>query len=530
VIPALVEGAAMPSAHSLPKSIADLADRNAISLSTSQFSRDAQTLGDIIARRLQTQRATPDKDAERKRIATIMRTDIGTLRKSLLGRRALIGSLGALSAALAGALAKISYENPPIRNHPSVGPYEPDTSKFAVDPESEERAYAQLAVSGLKPLKIPHPKGYPNEPILTLSQMLDLPPGKALANTGHTVFHSVGCTGNRVTPGPMEFVAGAMTREQRDSAEEEKPAFLFHLGDVIYSFGQMQYHFDQFYVPFRHYHAPILAIAGNHDGVIQPGSSTPSLRPFLENFCADGFQPALAAAGELQRTPQIQPGVYFTFEAPSLRILALYSNVLEGPGVIASDEIGHDQLDYLDKALLRIKQQRYGGALIIAHHHPAYTGGSQHGWSVEMREMIDQVCQKHDVWPHAVLSAHAHNYQRLTRTVGSMQIPYVIAGCGGHGTPARLSHGDTALKTPFAVTQDVTLESYDDRNYGYLRIMADQARLTIEFRRPPSSLGETQPKLQEQPQKPDGAPRSPTAAVVADVVAIDLATRKLVHA
>jgi hypothetical protein len=42
-------------------------------------------------------------------------------------------------------------------------------------------------------------------------------------------------------------------------------------------------------------------------------------------------------AGGLSRTAQIQPGVFFTFEAPFVRILILYSNTLEDPGVIADD-------------------------------------------------------------------------------------------------------------------------------------------------------------------------------------------------
>jgi hypothetical protein len=192
-----------------------------------------------------------------------------------------------------------------------------------------------------------------------LSQVLDIDPGKLPAD--QTIFHAVGCTGNTVRPEPMALVAGALTQEQRDSVEAEKPAFLFHLGDGIYGFGQAQYYFDQFYLPFRHYHAPILAIPGNHDGTVPQGSTTPTLQAFLANFCADGFRPQLEDAGGLLRTPQIQPGVYYTFEAPSLRILALYSNVLEIAGTIANDEIGHEQFDYLDRALRRIKQERYRG-------------------------------------------------------------------------------------------------------------------------------------------------------------------------
>lgn len=46
------------------------------------------------------------------------------------------------------------------------------------------------------------------------------------------------------------------------------PAFLFHLGDVVYNFGEGQYYYDQFYEPFRGYDRPIFAIPGNNDGAI----------------------------------------------------------------------------------------------------------------------------------------------------------------------------------------------------------------------------------------------------------------------
>jgi hypothetical protein len=75
-----------------------------------------------------------------------------------------------------------------------------------------------------------------------------------------------------------------------------------------------------------------------------------------------------------RRTAQIQPGVFFTFEAPFIRILTLYSNTLEDPGVLSDKTIGDSQLTYLRAALTRAKKEKFKGALIIAHHHPAYTG------------------------------------------------------------------------------------------------------------------------------------------------------------
>ena len=49
---------------------------------------------------------------------------------------------------------------------------------------------------------------------------------------------------------------------------EAGPSFFFHLGDVVYNFGEAQYYYDQFYEPFRAYDRPIFAIPGNHDGMV----------------------------------------------------------------------------------------------------------------------------------------------------------------------------------------------------------------------------------------------------------------------
>ena len=63
----------------------------------------------------------------------------------------------------------------------------------------------------------------------------------------------------------------------------------------------------------------------NYDGMVAPGTTAVTLAARASEF---EIRPE---AGGLSRTAQIQPGVFFTFEAPLVRILALYSNVLEDP-------------------------------------------------------------------------------------------------------------------------------------------------------------------------------------------------------
>src|SRR5208283_1798162 len=221
-----------------------------------------------------------------------------------------------------------------------------------------------------------------------------------------------GDCGSTRGPQTQSLVTDKMVSDFQETDTKEIPQFNLLLGDVVYSFGEAQYYYDQFYEPYRDYPAPILAVAGNHDGMVAPDIHAASLAAFLRNFCSDTFA-VTPEAGGLSRTAQIQPGVFFTFEAPMLRIIALYTNVLEDPGVIASPDIGNSRLDFLTAALKRAKG--FDGALIIAHHHPAFTVGSKHGWSEDMTRQIDKICADEGVWPHAVLSAHAHNYQRFTR-------------------------------------------------------------------------------------------------------------------
>jgi hypothetical protein len=194
-----------------------------------------------------------------------------------------------------------------------------------------------------------------------------------------------------------------------------------------------------------------------------------------------------------------------------VRILVFYSNTLEDPGVISDGNIGDSQLQFLTAALQRVKSEQYQGALIFAHHHPPYAIGGQHSSSTAMRAQMDAICAQVGVWPHAVLAGHAHSYQRFTRQrPDQSEIPYIICGNGGHNVQRLQAPGGVALRTPqllgLAAGDDpVTLENYDDQNYGYLRLIVDPQQLRIEYH--PASDG----VLAKTPD---------------DSVTIDLATRK----
>jgi len=386
--------------------------------------------------------------------------------------------------------------------HPSDGP-----AYKAIDQLNKEHK--------IVPLQFPPPRGG-QEPRLTLEEVFAGNTGaiNKIKSNKQIVFHATGDCGSTRGPVTQNLVTDKMVSDFEETKPGEIPQFNFLLGDIVYSFGEAQYYYDQFYDPYRNYPAPILAVAGNHDGMVSPLAHAISLAAFLRNFCSNNFV-VTPDAGGLSRTAQIQPGVFYTLEAPFVRILTLYSNTLEDPGVISDKNIGDSQLKFLQAALTRVKTEKYKGALLIAHHHPPYTAGSKHGWSIDMQNQMDAIFKATGVWPHAVLCGHVHNYQRFTRTrPDGTQIPFISCGNGGHNVQRLMGYAGVPLRTPQIIVpasanaDQIVLENYDDQNYGYLRVVATDKQLRIEYH--PAHDG-------PHTKTPD------------DAVTVDLATRKLAH-
>src|SRR5207244_2973146 len=232
-------------------------------------------------------------------------------------------------------------------------------------------------------------------------------------------------------------------------------------------------------------------IPGNHDGAVF--GDTPdvpkieTLTAFLRNFCAPAPGPAPDAAG-LVRSAMTQPGVYFTLDAPFVSIIGLYTNVLEGPGVISSEHghypIGDEQLQFLTDELTRLKQPRLDGerAVVIACHHPPVSADSKSGGTTGLANDIDSACQSAGLWPDSVLSGHAHLYQRFTRAVDGREIPYVVSGSGGFAATTP----QAGLPQVPLTKGEYTLEVEPIVDFGYLTLTVDMSgqapALTIAFR------------------------------------------------
>ncbi len=424
------------------------------------------------------------------------------------------------------------------------GDVTPDPTRFTTAHPSDNPLYNKLG-NLLQKDVVPFDKS-PAKPdsLYTLEEALGPHGAQRIAQiraAKKIIFHSAGDTGasNEGKYGNELRVADQLANDCRSANDNNRPSFLFHLGDVVYNFGESRYYYDQFYDPFRNYPAPIFASPGNHDSFIVPGTNPANepLKIFSRNFCAD--KPTITTeAASLHRTAMTQPAIYFALDAPFVRIVGLFSNALEDPGVISSEK-GHwkgvpdFQLDFLKAQLDRVKQEDYPGAVILAMHHPPFSyapppknggSGGNHAGSPNMLREIDTICSSVGIYPHAVLSGHAHNYQRFTRVIkfgkDTYEVPFIVCGDSGHnvnslvksrrGQPAQEPHFGVDVKylevKPALTVQSLKLKHYDDTNYGYLRITVDKDKLAIGFHQ----LGE----------------RVPQSRV--DMTTIDLATHSLI--
>ena len=376
-----------------------------------------------------------------------------------------------------------------------------DEAQFQLDNTSDRyynSPYYLLHKDQLQP--VPAPRTSP--PRMDLAEVLGSDTTASVAAAKKISFHSVGDTGaakvNHFQTAQQAIaheagVADAMARDVHQGGADA-PAFFFHLGDVVYNFGEGQYYYDQFYEPFRDYDRPIFAIPGNHDGAVFGETpdlpQIPTLTAFLRNFCADAPGPSPDAGG-LVRSTMTQPGVYFTLDVPLVSIIGLYTNVIDGgPGVISSEN-GHypipdDQLTFLSGELERLKPQREAGerAVLVACHHPPVSADSKHGGTTGLADDIDHACRAAGLWPDAVLSGHAHLYQRFTREVDGREIPYVVSGSGGFAA-TRPQGG--APPVPWT-KEEYTLVNDPIVDFGYLTVTVDASgdpqTLAIGFQSP----------------------------------------------
>jgi hypothetical protein len=356
---------------------------------------------------------------------------------------------------------------------------------------------------------LPPPKRTP--PVMELAEVVGSQYVEQIQQNGQLVFHCVGDTGFG-SPWDVEAVAQVMAMDLHRPNPADHPAFFFHLGDVVYNTqystpeSKSKMYQPQFYMPYDQYTGKILAIPGNHDS--NPQEDPQSIDAFQDNFCAAPPATIAGLTAALQspnRPPMYQPGVYYRLDAPFAQIIALFSNGGETQGVIRGGTggaiqggiVGDDQWNFLVAQLKVVKAARDAAgtapraALIVAMHHPPYSGGGGHSGSSFMLADMDAAFQAAGIAPDAVLSGHAHVYQRFTRLVPfggkTMEVPYIVAGNGGHGPiqPVKPSFERTPVKTPL---QGVSADGSSDHSlrqyfngFGHLMITVTNRVLTIDL-------------------------------------------------
>jgi acid phosphatase type 7 len=325
---------------------------------------------------------------------------------------------------------------------------------------------------------LPAPNGNPPYRF-DLSQLLTSDDITAINNAGSMVFHSVGDTGDyRGTQ--QDFVAAMMAADAQSQPANLQPAFYYHLGDVVYFAGDIIKYPDNFYATYKDYPAFIVGISGNHD--CQPddpsdGPGDPNKTPFdgwVQNFMSSS--PVQPGTNKILtgRTQMDLPNVYWTFTTPFATIIGLCSNVGEDEG-----EFHPDQITWFQGELTAAAPNL---PLIIAVHHPAFSGDDEHTGSTVVDQTLTAAFQATGRYPDMVLSGHVHNYQRFTNEIqgpnGPLQIPYIVAGAGGYTKLGSLQQvNGQAPAQPLPLENGLTLECYDDQNFGFLRFAVSKTQI-----------------------------------------------------
>jgi acid phosphatase type 7 len=338
---------------------------------------------------------------------------------------------------------------------------------------------------------LPQPKD-PTPYRYDLSRLLTAADIQKIKDSGALVMHTVGDTGDS-RGRQKDFVAAMMTADTESLGETKKPAFFYHLGDIVYFAGDVNMYGDNFYETYRLYPPFIVSIAGNHDcqpDDPQDGSVDPNKYPldgWVKNFMSSDPTQVGSLKTGAGRTQMDLPNVFWTFTTPFATIIGLFSNVGENEG-----EIHQDQLDWFTSELQAADQNL---ALIVTVHHPPFSGDTEHSGSTAVyRSLFDSFAAARR-YPHLILSGHVHNYQRFTHTVeaapGDGQIACVVTGAGGYTHLGKLHKINGRYpNTPLDLGATLRLEGYDHDNFGFLRLEISERAIEGTYLSAPYSTAE----------------------------------------
>ena len=338
----------------------------------------------------------------------------------------------------------------------------------------------------LPPPKDPSPYRY------DLSRLLSGADIQKIEDAGVLVMHTVGDTGD-YRGRQKDFVSAMMTADAENAADTKKPAIFYHLGDIVYFAGDIDMYGDNFYETYRLYPPLIVSIPGNHDcqpDDPQDGDVHPNKYPldgWVKNFMSSDPTQLGSLKTGAGRTQMDLPNVFWTFTTPLATIIGLFSNVGEN-----ESEIHQDQLDWFTSELRAADQNL---ALIVAVHHPPFSGDTEHAGSTAVYRSLFDSFAAANRYPHLILSGHVHNYQRFTHTLaeagGQGQIACVVAGAGGYTRLGKLHKINGQYpQTPLNLGTTLRLEGYDHDNFGVLRLEISKTAIKGTYLSAPYSTAE----------------------------------------
>lgn len=289
-------------------------------------------------------------------------------------------------------------------------------------------------------------------------------------------FHMVGDTGGIRYPEGQHKIAQQLCKQIAESAPEDKPAFLYHLGDVVYHFGEAEQYERQFFKPYEQYPGPVFAIAGNHDSDINPANPIPyhSLDAFKAVFCDTESRP-ISFAPNVKRKSMTQPNIYWTLQTPLANIIGLHSNVPK------YGFIGDDQRKWFTEQLKAAAAERPDKAIIVTLHHAPYSADENHASSLAMITFLEEAFAESGVRPDIILSGHVHNYQRFHKTYPDGKVlPFIVCGAGGFDElHCIVTTDDTDFSPDNRLLDNVHLENYCEMKHGFLKVTLERTAAGI---------------------------------------------------
>lgn len=280
---------------------------------------------------------------------------------------------------------------------------------------------------------------------------------------GKLVLHTVGDVGGIKHPEYQVNVASAMKRDLYNLPDADKPLLFFLLGDVVYYNGEYADYYDQFYEPYDHYDAPILAIPGNHDGDAVPGDT--SLDGWVKYFMT--ANPHVdPGSRDAPRVTLSLPNVYYTTLAPFATIVGMYTNVPE------HGSVDSQQVQWLTNELATAPKDK---ALIVALHHPVFSFDDHHSGSANMADVLQHAINDTKRVPNMVLTAHVHNYQRIEKEIIKGGVtPFFVSGNGGYYHLHNLTAGNGDVDPE----NGATLQYGNDKDHGYMTLSIDKDKIS----------------------------------------------------